>query len=104
MVYTLDREPRWVLKVGPQDAHRFEWELFALSLDSWPQLCRRFTLQVEVPGLPAQDLRAYTVELDGGPSPPDAGRFIPPDVHYDVLLVWTSPSGGVPPSPRPRGA
>ena len=23
VVYTLDREPRWVLKVGPQDAHHF---------------------------------------------------------------------------------
>ena len=42
--------------------------------------------------------------VDGGPSPPDPGRVVPPDVHYDMLLVWTSPSGGVPPSPRPRGA
>ena len=84
VVYTLDREPRWVLKVGPQDAHHFEWELFALSLDSWPQVCRRFT--------------------DGGPHPPNTGRFVPPDVHYVVLLVRTTPSGGVLPSPRSRGA
>ena len=43
-------------------AHHNEWELFALALDSWPQVCRRFILQVEVPGLPDQDLKAYAVE------------------------------------------
>ena len=77
MVYTLDREPRWVLKVGPQDAHHFEWELFALSLDSWPQVCGRFTLQVEVPGLPAQDLKAFTVERMVAPiRPTPDGSFL----------------------------
>ena len=63
--------------MGPQEAHHFEWELFALSLDSWPQVCRRFTLQVEVPGIPAQDLRAFTVERMVAPiRPTPDGSFL----------------------------
>ena len=85
--YTLDREPRWVLKVGPQEAHHFEWELFALSLDSWPQVCRRFTLQVEVPGIPAQDLRAYTVERMVAPiRPTPDGSFLQMCI---MLCFWS---------------
>ena len=61
-MYTLEQEPRWVLKVGLPSSHHFEWELFGLAYDSWPQVCRRFTLQVEVPGIPDQDLRAFAVE------------------------------------------
>ena len=57
-------------EVQGQDAHHFEWELFA-------QVCRRFTLQVEVPELPAQDLRAYTVERMVAPiRPTPDGSFL----------------------------
>ena len=30
VVFTLDREPRWVLKVGPQDARHFEFRVGAV--------------------------------------------------------------------------
>ena len=66
VVYTLDRELRWVLKVGLQDG------AFCAGSRFWPQVCR-----VEVPGLPAQDLWAFAVERMVAPiRPTPDGSFL----------------------------